>query len=102
MSRTVNRITLVCYDITSNKLRRMIDKCMKSFGIRIQFSVFLCRLDADGVSRCRTALLKILERFDNEKQPSDSLVIFEKLHSDSANWLLGTKIASTVPAFAIY
>jgi len=102
MSRTANNITIVCYDITSNKLRRKIDKCMKDFGIRIQCSVFLCRLDAGGVKRCRGKLLRILDRFATEKEPADSLIIFERLHPDSADCLLGTRIERDAPTHLIF
>jgi CRISPR-associated endonuclease Cas2 len=63
MSRTVNSITLVCYDITSDKLRRKIVKCMKDFGMRLQYSVFLYRLDPNGVSRCCEKLSKLLSKY---------------------------------------
>ena len=53
MSRTAITFILVCYDISSDKLRRKIDSCMKDFGARLQYSIFLCRLDAEDVLRCR-------------------------------------------------
>ena len=101
MSRTVNKITIVCYDITSNRLRNKIDKCMKDFGVRIQFSVFLCFLDSEGVARCRAKLLNILNEFINEKKSGDSLILFERLNSDSADCLLGVGIERNMAAFSI-
>ena len=102
MNRTANSITLVCYDITSDKLRRNIDKCMKNFGVRLQYSIFLCRLDADGVIRCREKIQKVLVQFKKEKDSADSLIIFERLHPDAANCLLGTRIECDPPAFGIF
>ena len=102
MNRITNNITVICYDITSNKLRCKIDQCLKDFGIRLQFSVFLCRLDADGVARCRTKLMKILEKFIGEKEPNDSLIIFERLHPSSADCLLGERIEGSAPDFSIF
>ena len=86
-------ITLVCYDITSNKLRRRIDKCMKDFGVRLQFSVFMCRLDADGVSRCKDKLRKVIDSCSGERNSDDSLIVFERLRMDgSIECMLGGKI----------
>ena len=101
MNRTASNITLVCYDITSNKLRRKIDKCMKDFGTRLQFSMFICRLDADGVSSCRVRLQQLLEAYSSERKANDSLIIFERFRPEIADSLLGTRIASEFPAFGI-
>ena len=102
MNRTAINITLVCYDVTSNKLRNKIDKCMKDFGSRLQFSVFLCRLDADGVARCRENLQRLLQLYDKEKNASDSLIIIERFNPDIAYCLLGAQIEKETPNFAIF
>jgi CRISPR-associated endonuclease Cas2 len=101
MSHTASSITLVCYDITSDKLRRKVDKCMKDFGTRLQFSVFMCRLDADGVSRCREKLQKVLKQYADEREPDDSLIIFERFRPDIADSLLGTRIDPKPAVFGI-
>ncbi len=36
---------LVCYDICDQRRLRRVEKTVKSFGTRIQFSVFECPLD---------------------------------------------------------
>ena len=102
MNHTVNNISIVCYDITSNKLRCKIDKAMKDFGTRLQFSVFLCRLDPQGINRCRDALKKVLELYHIEKESTDSLIIFERLHPESADCLLGSRIDQEAPRFEIF
>ena len=101
MSHIEDKITLVCYDITSNKLRRKIDKAMKDFGVRLQYSLFLCRLDADGVRRCRDKLETVLAQYHTEKEPGDSIIILERLHSDSATSLLGKGLASAMQNYSI-
>ena len=101
MSHTGNDISLVCYDITSNKLRRKIDKAMKDFGIRLQFSIFLCRLDAEGMDRCREKLKKLLSQNKNEKEPSDSLIIFDRIRPEIVDCLLGARIGRDAPGFEI-
>ena len=102
MSRTVSNITLVCYDITSDKLRRKIDLCMKDFGVRLQFSVYMCRLDAEGVSRCREKLQKILKTYYNEREPGESLIIFERFQPDIADCLMGARIETEPTAYGIF
>ena len=102
MSRTVNNITIICYDITSNKLRSKIDKCLKDFGVRIQFSLFLCRLNTEGIERCRTKLLEILDKFKDETEAWDSLIILEWLNPNNFDCLLGAKIDQTTQKFAIF
>ena len=103
MNRIANNMTLVCYDITSNKLRRKIEKCMKDFGIRLQFSVFICRLEADGVSRCREKLRKILDTYFKECNPCDSLIIFERFQPDgSVECLLGKMINLDPPLYTVF
>ena len=102
MYRSSINITLVCYDISNNKLRSKIDKCMKDFGVRLQYSVFMCRLDADGISLCREKLLKVLKKYHKEQEETDSLIIFERLHPDDTCCLVGTQIEREPSAFKIY
>ena len=102
MSRISSSITIVCYDISSNKLRRKIDRCMKDFGVRLQFSIFLCRLDTVGIERCRSKIEKLLKQFDKEKEASDSVIIFERINPDVARCLLGSRIDRQPPDFTIY
>jgi len=92
MSHTGNSISLVCYDITSDKLRRKIDKAMKDFGIRLQLSIFICRLNREGMDLCRDRLRKILIQHRHEKKPGDSLIIIERVQPENTDSLLGTKI----------
>ena len=101
MSHTASSITLVCYDISSDKLRRKIDKCMKGFGFRLQFSIFLCRLDAAGVAQCCEKLAKVLTQNSKHKDPSDSLIVFQRLHPGVALCLLGERIEHEPPVYKI-
>jgi len=75
---------------------------MKDFGIRLQFSVFLCRLDANGVKRCREKLLNLLEVYKDKKAPGDSLIIFERFNPSAADCLLGKHFMSDSAMYAIY
>jgi CRISPR/Cas system-associated endoribonuclease Cas2 len=75
---------------------------MKDFGVRLQFSVFMCRLDADGVSRCREKLQKVLKTYFDEREPDDSLIIFERFQPGIADCLLGTRIEPEPEKFGIF
>jgi CRISPR-associated endonuclease Cas2 len=102
MSHIDNSFTLVCYDITSDKLRNKIDKAMKDFGTRIQYSIYLCRLDAANMDRCRSKLGKVLERLDSEKTPGDSLIIFGRLNCENADCLIGKRVENKMPNYGIF
>ena len=101
MNRTATNVTIVCYDITSDKLRKKIDKCLKDFGVRLQYSIFLCRLDADGVMQCRERIKMVLGQYHKEKTPNDSLIIFERLHPEAACCLLGSRIEREPSSYKI-
>ena len=45
-------LTLVAYDITNAKrLRRVADVC-ENFGVRVQYSLFECRLEEQSAWQC--------------------------------------------------
>jgi len=87
--------------VISDKLRNKIDRCMKDFGTRMQFSIFLCRLDANDVARCRAKLLAILDKHKKLQTPNDSLIIFERIQPDKAECLLGKRIEREAPTFLV-
>jgi CRISPR-associated protein Cas2 len=55
-------IVLVCYDVATDdvagarRLRRVAEAC-KDYGVRVQYSVFECRVDPAGWVGLRTRLL---------------------------------------------
>jgi CRISPR/Cas system-associated endoribonuclease Cas2 len=75
---------------------------MKDFGIRLQFSIFICRLGAGDMMRCREKLKKVLVRYGSERKPNDSLIIFEHIQSEAVDCLLGTQIENIPPMFKIF
>lgn len=44
-------LTLVAYDITDPKRLHKVAKVCEDWGLRIQYSVFECRLEADSFTR---------------------------------------------------
>jgi CRISPR-associated protein Cas2 len=51
---------IVCYDIANPKRLRRVEKTVKSFGSRVQFSVFECLLDATRLQLLRKNLGEII------------------------------------------
>jgi len=52
---------LVCYDISNPKRLRKVATVCEDFGVRKQFSVFLCRLSATDLVRLRSRLYDVLD-----------------------------------------
>jgi CRISPR-associated protein Cas2 len=51
---------LVCYDICNPKRLRQVEKTVKSYGTRIQFSVFECLLDGIRLAQLRQKLSDVI------------------------------------------
>jgi CRISPR-associated endonuclease Cas2 len=79
----------VSYDITSNKLRRKIEKTLKNFGQRMQKSVFLCGLAAEQLARLIEALQHVLTQWNALQESSDSIILTGPLLENNINFLLG-------------
>lgn len=52
---------LVSYDISDPKRLRKVARICEDFGLRRQFSVFLCRLSATDLVRLRSRLYDIID-----------------------------------------
>lgn len=92
MSRIVNDIsvTLICYDISNNKLRGKINHTLKDFGVRLQYSIYVCRLDTKDLLKCRNELEKELKKLSHYIESTDSLFIINRLNQDKINSLIGS------------
>jgi CRISPR-associated protein Cas2 len=51
---------IVCYDISNPKRLRRVEKTVKAFGVRIQYSVFECLLDSTRLQQLRKNLSEII------------------------------------------
>jgi CRISPR-associated protein Cas2 len=51
---------LVAYDICDRKRLRKVASCCEDFGLRRQFSVFLCRLSATDIVRLKSRLYDLI------------------------------------------
>ncbi|WP_020469383.1 CRISPR-associated endonuclease Cas2 [Zavarzinella formosa] len=50
----------VFYDIADPKRLRKVASCCEDFGLRIQYSVFLCRLSATEFAKLRSRLYALI------------------------------------------
>ncbi|MCA9629712.1 MAG: CRISPR-associated endonuclease Cas2 [Myxococcales bacterium] len=57
---------LVSYDITEDKRRTRLAKSMEGYGDRVQYSVFLCDLNARELVQLRTAIHAIVHQRDDQ------------------------------------
>ena len=62
---------VVAYDISDNKRRNRIAKCLSGYGIRVNFSVFECSLKSKAVSKMKAELKDII------KDDKDSIRIYQ-------------------------
>ncbi len=82
-------LTLVAYDITDPKRLHRVAKVCEDFGVRVQYSVFECRLDEDEFTDFWLKLLEVI------KEDEDRLVAY-KIDARSAKETLtaGTMVCS--------
>ncbi len=82
-------LTLVAYDITDEKRLRNVAKICEDYGVRVQYSVFECRLDEDEFADFWLALLDAIDEHE------DRLVAY-KIDARSARETLtaGTMVCS--------
>ena len=56
---------LISYDVRDPKRLRRVAKTLESYGTRLQYSVFRCRLDARMLERLHWQLTQIMEDVDD-------------------------------------
>lgn len=64
-----SQFLIVSYDIPSNRRRYKVMKTLEGFGIRVQYSVFECRLKPRQVDDLRKRVLKVIA-------PEDSIRLY--------------------------
>lgn len=58
----MQRLWAICYDIADPRRLRRVATVLEEAGIRVQESVFECRLDPEKLSRLRVALARETDR----------------------------------------
>jgi CRISPR-associated endonuclease Cas2 len=85
----MNSTHIVSYDITSNKLRRKVEKELKNYGIRLQYSVFSCRISTVELQNLRSGLLDLLAVNAKYCKSTDSIIIFSHLDVHRVEFIQG-------------
>ena len=55
------RLIVVSYDIPDDRRRLRLANTLKDFGVRVQYSVFECRLEPNDLEKLRQRLGKLVE-----------------------------------------
>lgn len=53
---------VVAYDIEQDRRRAKVLSTLKDFGLRVQYSVFECELDAGRLAQLRERLVRLIDR----------------------------------------
>lgn len=56
---------IVFYDVRDDTRLRRVARLLKGYGVRIQYSVFRCRLSKKELSRLKWELTKIMDHADD-------------------------------------
>lgn len=56
---------LITYDIRDSKRLRRVAKKLEGYGVRVQYSVFRCRLDRVALEKLHWELQQIMDRTDD-------------------------------------
>jgi len=55
------QFVLVVYDISNDRRRTKLHNVLLNYGTPVQYSVFECLLDAEGLKRMKRATLKVIK-----------------------------------------
>lgn len=77
----VNFLVVITYDISDNKKRNKFSKLLLSYGVRVQKSVFECRLNKKKIKNLINDIEKIIDIED--------YVRMYKIRSDSEIYIWG-------------
>lgn len=60
----MSMLWIIAYDIQDNKIRKAVHDALKNHGIRVQFSVFECRLKHAQQESLKTRIKDMIEQTD--------------------------------------
>lgn len=60
----MSNLWMVAYDISNHKIRRKVSIILKDHGLRVQYSVFECRLKKNQLAELRQTLSNLIETTD--------------------------------------
>jgi len=79
------RMYLVTYDIEEDKLRRKIATKLESYGKRVQYSVFECKLEPKKYKKMYAELIKLTE----DKEGVNIRIYFFDMHTEDKTVTIG-------------
>ena len=83
------QLWVIAYDSPSNKRRRKLAKLLEGYGVRMQWSVFECRLRPHQLQRLRHGLERIAE-------PADSIRLWSLPQRAVAAEQMGREVEVTI------
>ncbi len=83
---------IIAYDISSNKRRRRIHRCLQSWRLDSQYSVFECRI---GAREAEELLLQLTEMMD--KETDKLLFVWLDSHREPRAMTRGARICFNEP-----
>lgn len=60
----MRKLWMIAYDISDHKIRRAVSNHLQDHGVRVQYSVFECRLTKKQVLNLRHTLSQLIEATD--------------------------------------
>ena len=60
----MSKLWMVAYDISNHKIRRRVSNHLQDHGLRVQYSVFECRLNKKQRLQLRETLSDLIEKTD--------------------------------------
>jgi len=85
----MNDIYFISYDITNNKLRSKIEKTLKNYGLRIQYSIFQCVAGPEQIIKISNALKNVLNIHNRHVTESDSIIVIGGIGNEKISYILG-------------
>ena len=93
MSRSdTNSVYIVFYDISSNKLRRRVEKKLCDYGVRIQYSVFSVFVSNISYRQLTLELSTILSKNQSLCESTDSLFAIRLNKSEKIDVITGEEL----------
>jgi CRISPR-associated protein Cas2 len=97
-SKPINRknkeyLTIIIYDISSNKIRNKVCKLLDSYGKRVQKSSYECWLNIINIKKLLEELTKLI-------QPDDSVIVY-RIDGNDFVYTIGKSIDSKIDDFII-
>jgi CRISPR-associated protein Cas2 len=66
---------VVCYDITVTKFRSKLVKLLKNYGLRLQYSVFVCQMTKDTCEELEDKIFEYLTWKENLIRQNERLAL---------------------------